>query len=331
MLATSSIKSLIAPTCSPTEKDILDKFISLLDTYKVRYTTINGKPFFAVANLCTAKGLNSKDFKNYLVDGKCVLAGTFTKLEGKDLEQFKQCWERDGNPQFFKARSLWVTNWRGTFSLMSAGASEQAKQFQTLGADSVEVITSKVTSLHPPAPYLTVVPTHQSPVGVTEEHIQEAICSLASYTNRHFKREHTLVNTLADGIDNTAKTRRFDLIEKCGRSVKIYEMKRQTLTADHVKETIGDKGYLDLAVSRFPNKTVKLFFVANSLTPAAERLIKQFTKIKFIPLSSLVIELVDEIRQEIRGESKEAEWFLDKRILPQFEKVLPLPKLLSAA
>lgn len=328
MLATSSIKSLIKPYSKPTEESILNDFINLLDIYKIRYTLINNVPFFAVSNLASCKGLDTKDFsKNFIKEGKCILAGKFKKLEGNELTAFKAAWERDSNIPFSRARSLWVCDWRACFSYLSQGNTNQAKEFQTLGADSVEVIVgNKVTPLYPTTPNLVLLPTN-----VTEEQVQEALCSLASYTNRHFKREHTLVNTLADGIDNTAKTRRFDLIEMCGRDLKIYELKKSPLTTDHIKEVIGDKGYLELAASRFPTKRVKLFFVAPSITPAAERLIKQFSKITFIPLSSLVVDLVNEIRDEIRTESKEAEWFLDKKILPQFEKILPLPKVVKAA
>lgn len=107
MLATASIKSLIQAPSS--DQEILDKFIELFSTYKIRYTIINNQPFFAVSNLASSKGLDTKDFsKNFFKDGKCLLAGKFWKLEGEPLISFKEAWVRDSNYAFSKARALWV-------------------------------------------------------------------------------------------------------------------------------------------------------------------------------------------------------------------------------
>jgi hypothetical protein len=212
MLATSSLKELLKAYTKPTEENILNNFILLLNTYKIRYTLINKVPFFVVANLAQSKGLNTKDFaKNFIQNGKCILAGKFKKLEGKELAAFKSAWAKDNDIGFSKARNLWVCDWRGSYSYLSNGYSNQAKSFQNLGADSVQAIVSKVVPLHPPTPNLTPVASLSN---YSEDDIQEALCSLASYTNRHFKREHTLFNSLADGVENTAKTRRFDLSDR---------------------------------------------------------------------------------------------------------------------
>ena len=326
MLATSSIKDIIQPTCKPSEVDILNKFIDLLETYKINYTVIGGQPHFVVSNLAKSKGISSVDFsKNYFdKNKKCILGGVFKKIQGDDLVKFKQAWVRDNFFQFNKATSLWICDFVGAFNYLTIGYGEQAKDFKELGANSIETVitnaTNKVTPLHSNQPYFTV--------NDSEETLHNAICALSSYTNRHFKREQIIVNSLADGFENVAKTRRFDLVEKSGRYVRVMELKAHPLTTDHIKEAVGDKGYLELAIAKYPKKRVKLVFVAPDITYSAKRLLKQMTKVEFISLNTLVSELVDEVKTEFK--TADSEWYFTKHILPQFSNVLPM-KVLSAA
>lgn len=333
MLANSTIKSHIKLSSSG-EGGILDKFIELLSKYKIKFTLINGIPLFAVANLASAKGLNTKDFaKNFIKNGKCILGGKFKKLEGAELIVFKTAWEKDKNTPFTRARSLWVCDWKGAYHYLSLGNSTQSKELKNIAADSIEsVVTKSINSNNNTSPSVSTTKSNVVPINIKEEKTQEAICLLASYGNRHFKREQLIHNKLADGVNNTARTRRFDLVETKGRYLTVYEIKKDTLTADHIKEVIGDKGYLELATNRYSTKRVKLVFIAERITAAALRLLKECSKVEFISLGSLVSSLVEEIKEEITKESKDGEWYLYKRILPQFEGVLPLPpKLIKAA
>jgi hypothetical protein len=328
MLATSStIKSLIQNKCKPTELDILNKFVALLDTYKINYVTLGKEqqPHFVVSNLARSKGLDSVDFsKNYFDTNKqCTLGGIFKLIKGEELAKFKLAWKESNGWGFTKANSLWITDWLGAFNYLTVGSTQQAKDFKEIGANSVERVVSNVTSnvipLHPTKSHLTVVPP-------SEEQLHDAICSLAAYTNRHFKREQIVVNSFTD---QSARTRRFDLVEKSGRSVKIMELKAHPLTTDHIKEAIGDKGYLELAIAKYPTKRVKMYFVAPSITKSAERLLARMTKVEFLSLGNLVADLVGEIRTEFKD--NDSEWYLTKEILPKFAGVLPVQNLLKAS
>ena len=318
MLATSSvIKSLIQAKCKPSELDILNKFVALLDTYKINYVRLGDDPHFVVSNLAKSKGLDTLDFsKNFIVNGKCTLGGIFKLIKGDELAKFKLAWKESNGWSFTKANSLWITNFVGAYNYLTIGNNEQAKQFKEIGANSVEKVVSNVTSnvipLYPSKPHLTVL-------SATEEQLHDAICALSAYTNRHFKREQIVVNSFTD---QSAKTRRFDLVEKVGRNVKVMELKAHPLTTDHIKEAIGDKGYLELAMLKYPTKRVKLTFVAPSITKSAERLLNRMTKVEFLSLGNLVADLVSEIRTEFKD--NDSEWYLTKEILPKFNHVLPV-------
>jgi hypothetical protein len=319
MLATpSSIKELIQAKCPTSELDILNKFVSLLDTYKINYTVIKGVPHFVVSNLARSKGLDPIDFsKNFIKEGKCILGGVFKKIEGDILIKFKEAWIKDNTFQFNQARSLWITDFVGAYHYLSSGNSEQAKDFKDLGANSIETVVrnatkSNVVPMYPKETYLKAVGT------LPEELLHDAICALSSYTSRHFKREQIVPNSFND---QSARTRRFDLVEKAGRRVKVYELKANRLTTDHIKDAIGEKGYLELAALKYPKKTIKFYFVAADITPSAQRLLNQMKKIEFVSLPTLVEELVAEIREEFK--SADSEWYLQKEILPKFANVLP--------
>lgn len=323
MLATSSaIKPLIQTKCKPSELDILNKFVALLDTYKINYVTLGNDPHFVVSNLARSKGLDTVDFsKNFIVNGKCTLGGTFKLIKGEELVKFKQAWKEVNTFQFTKANSLWICDWLGAFNYLTVGTTQQAKDFKEVGANSVEKVISNVFPLHPSKPHLTVVAS-------SEEQLHDAICALSAYTNRHFKREQIVINSFTD---QSAKTRRFDLVEKVGRNVKVMELKAHPLTTDHIKEAIGDKGYLELAIAKYPTKRVKLTFVAPYITKPAERLLNRMNKVEFLSLSKLVADLVSEIRNEFKD--NDSEWYLHKEILPKFSHVLPIDniKLLKAS
>lgn len=329
MLATSSLKSIIQPSIKPTQQDILNKFISLLGTYNIHYVLLGKEratqqPHFVVSNLARAKGLDTVDFsKNYFDSNKkCILPGIFKLIKGEELAKFKKVWQDSNGWSFTKATSLWITDWLGAYHYLQAGYSEQAKEFKTLGANAIESTVSNVISLEErrQAKLQQSQQQYQS-----EETIHDAICALSSYTNRHFKREQIVVNLFTD---QTAKTRRFDLVEIKGRVLSVYEIKSTVLTEDHIKETIGTKGYIELAKLKYPKKSIKLVFIASSITPSAERLLKQMTKVKFIPLDYLVNQLVEDIREEFKLAG--SEWYLDKEIIPKFTDVLPVNKVLKA-
>ena len=325
MLATSStIKSLIQAKCKPTELDILNKFVSLLDTYKINYVTLGKEqqPHFVVSNLARSKGLDNLDFsKNFIVNGKCTLGGTFKLIKSDELAKFKLAWYESNKWSFTKANSLWITDWLGAYNYLTIGNNNQAKDFKEIGANSIERVINNVIPLHPSKPHFTVVPP-------SEEQLHDAICALSAYTNRHFKREQIVVNSFTD---QSARTRRFDLVEKAGRNVTVLELKASPLTTDHIKEAIGDKGYLELAIAKYPKKRVKLYFVAPSITKSAERLLNRMTKVEFLSLGNLVADLVSEIRTEFKD--NDSEWYLTKEILPKFAGVLPVSgvKLLQAS
>ena len=314
MLATKEIKSIIEAKCKPSELDILNKFVMLLDNYKINYTLISGVPHFAVSNLAKSKGLSNVDFsKNYFdEDKRCILEGVFKKIEGEDLVKFKKAWIKDNNFQFNKANSLWICDFVGAYHYLTIGNSQRAKDFKSLGAKSIEVNVSNIISLEEKREEKLI--NYQ-----TEEEIQNAICALSSYTNRHFKREQIVVNTFSD---QSVRTRRFDLIEIKGKEIKIYELKSNILTSEHIKEVIGEKGYIELAKLKYPKKNIKFYFIAPKISQSAERLLKQMIKVEYLSLDYLVNELIVDIKNEFS--SFNSEWYLYKNILPKFTNVLPI-------
>jgi hypothetical protein len=323
MLATSSLKSIIQPSIKSTQQDILNKFISLLDTYKIHYILLGKQPHFVVSNLARAKGLDTVDFsKNYFDrNKKCVLPGTFKLIKGEELAKFKKAWLDANSWSFTKATSLWITDWLGAYHYLQVGYSEQAKEFKILGANAIESTVSNVISLEEKRQAKLQQSQQQYQ---TEETIHDAICALSSYTNRHFKREQIVVNSFTD---QTARTRRFDLVEVKGRQLAVYELKSVGLTPEHIKEVIGDKGYIELAKLKYPKKFIKFYFVAPTITKSAERLLKQMVKVEFIPLDYLVNELVEDIKEEFKLAG--SEWYLEKEIIPKFADVLPVNKTLK--
>lgn len=313
MLATSSLKAIIQPTIKSTQQGILNKFISLLDTYKINYVVLGKQPHFVVSNLARAKGLDTVDFsKNYMVNGKCSLPGTFKLIKGEELAKFKKAWFEANHFQFNKATSLWITDFVGAYHYLTAGYSEQAKDFKTLGANSIEAVSTNVISLEEKRQQKLLL-------SQSEESLHDAICALSSYTNRHFKREQIVVNSFTD---QSAKTRRFDLVEIKGRILHLYELKAGSLTTEHIKEAIGDKGYLELAKLKYPKKCVKFYFVAPTITKPAERLLKQMNKVEFLPLDCLVNQLVNDIKAEFLAAN--SEWYFENHIIPKFAEVLPV-------
>ena len=105
MLATSSLKTILQPSIKPTQQDILNKFINLLDTYKIHYVLLGKQPHFVVSNLARAKGLDTVDFsKNYFDSNKkCILPGTFKLIKGEELAKFKSAWFESCGYTFIKA------------------------------------------------------------------------------------------------------------------------------------------------------------------------------------------------------------------------------------
>lgn len=160
------------------------------------------------------------------------------------------------------------------------------------------------------------------PKVVTERNIQEEIISLLSHTGRHFQQEFIVKNNL----NRQTQTRRFDFVEFKDNKAIIYEIKKAALTLEDVSLTLGSKGYLALAEEhpRFKDKKISFVFIAESITPEAQRLLKEMNRISFINTNQFALVLLSEIKEKAKAECpSQYKWFIENRILPYYPLTLP--------
>ncbi len=155
----------------------------------------------------------------------------------------------------------------------------------------------------------------------TEAEIQEAFILLGSYTSTPFQRELTVLNNYRNNTNNTADTRRFDLVKLLEYSIEVFEIKPVQLTVEHITQTIASKAYYDLALDYFQNKEVYFYFVAPSISTEAKRLITPLSDITFLSFKDLTELLFKQIKDELPSEGR---WLFHKRIYPKYSYLLDI-------
>jgi hypothetical protein len=306
---------------------IIKKLSNLCKKYNINW--IPGGPgkgaFFVSNQLATAKGVDSRDFSNNWASNKVTISAQFQESTGKrpfvmklktqELRTFKDLWKHYIGGDLGRAPELYICEWPIAYWYLTRGRSDAATDFTLLGAEAINpiVLTTPVESLT----YLS------------EEEIQTRIALLSTYSTRiKLTQEETLINTL----DKTSKTRRFDLVERRGKKeVIIYELKRDVVTADHIKEILGERGYLDLAKKKYRGKKVRLVFISpNGIEESAKRMIRYNLAVSYMN----VFKLIERIQRSILNQTNPAGHFkFIKDIFPKLAIPTSLdqsPKLLVA-
>lgn len=152
-----------------------------------------------------------------------------------------------------------------------------------------------------------------------EELLLDQIMDLASYSNIKLRKEVSVLDTL-EGSSSTSK--RYDALQRYGKTVRIYEFKKDTITLQDVALTIGEKGYYKLALENYPNKKIDFVFISpNEPEPAAKRLIESMAEnIRWMSIASLSVHLLKNIKNNT---PKEAYWYVKNKIIPRYTNLLP--------
>lgn len=200
-----------------------------------------------MSELSVAKGLNSEDYANnwavttssaisltttLILGSSKSLSGKAFKIDGEKLAAFKQKYKNTHNQSLGRINTLWIGDWEHAYAYMTQGVTEAARDFQNIGSNAVErVIKSQVQP----------VSTVNTPT-ITEEQLQECIQLLSSYSTINLRFEVGVKNT----FDSGAMYRRWDFVEVLFNVVKIYELKRNTITEQDIKDKL-DRNYIELA------------------------------------------------------------------------------------
>lgn len=138
---------------------------------------------------------------------------------------------------------------------------------------------------------------------VSEKEIQNGLLLLSSYANMGLHQEVTILNTL----DRSSVSRRFDIVQYLDNSVRVYELKRDVISEDHIVECIGRRGYYELAKKKWPN--AQLVFVSpNGITTGARRLLSG-TNIGFISVQDLAKAILDIYKASLPDQTT---WMVDR-------------------
>jgi hypothetical protein len=162
----------------------------------------------------------------------------------------------------------------------------------------------------------------------SEEALQDSLIMLAGYGRIIIRQEVTILDSLPD---SDKKTRRFDLIEfdNPRRAVRIREIKKHTITINHVRDAIENRRYLELAAQRFPGKRVDFIFCSPAgIENNASNFIDQFDNIYYEEIQELSLRLY---LNALNHTPIEGWIFFQRNIFNKFQNILPEQKLLQAA
>jgi hypothetical protein len=333
--------------------EILKDFLSLINKHSIKYVIgKDNKAYFPLGILSGVKGKDIKDFSknyenslsisssgNYYLSK--VLAGRFYKLSGEELKSFKESYFKEYKVSFSRTSSLWITDHSGAMSYMfqnnnkvnsKAETNTASKDFQEHATTSLNKnYEHAVNRINNNNNTTRDLPNSTSHKFASEEEIEEALIRLSDFSPIKLTRQYMLDNSpLYNNKEwNTAQSRRLDFIRIERRKVFIYEIKQGSISAEHISQTIGTKGYIDLVKNQYPNKSVKLVFITDApnnklLTDCAERLVKTMSKkalrnIQFKTVRNLAEEIVEETLKTIPDK---LQWQYKKHRLAEYEYLL---------
>ncbi|MFN6460564.1 MAG: hypothetical protein RMZ41_001785 [Nostoc sp. DedVER02] len=302
----TKLKSAIEAIAPEVDSTVLDELCRLTRIHNLKWVADkNGKnAYYVMADLSVAKGLDAKDYAyNWADKTKSTsgvennplesLPGKAFKLEGENLANFKKLYKEQNGISLGKINSLWVGDFLHAYSYLVQGRSEAAKDFQSLGAKSIEVASTNDLQ------------------HTIEPDLQLKIMELAGYSNINLKFEVAVVDSFSPGSH-----RRWDFVERLPKVTKLYELKSRTLSEDNVRSTLFTKKYIELASERFPGKPIEFIFTSpRGISWEAKSLIQEVNekastlypgikvKVSFIDTQEITERLINNILNDSPIES----------------------------
>ncbi len=319
--STARLKSVIKSADPSVNQTIVNELCRLTEEYGLKWTT-NSKgenAIYIMSALSVAKGLSSEDYlKNWANKSDLTtsekerssetLAGKACKLEGKLLIDFKARYEQQNKVSLGRIKALWVGDFLHAYSYLTQGSSQAAKDFQTLG--SVAIKTSVEREI-------------EESSHTIEPDLQKQIIELSAYSNIDFKFEVAILDSF-----NPGSHRRWDFVERLPKVVKIYELKARTLSEQDVKATLVDKKYIQLAIQKYPNKSIEFIFTSpkginweakNYIEEVNENAKKLYpeakVKVSFVDLQSITERVINNI---VDNSPIESHFWLKKKLETEF-------------
>lgn len=297
---------------------VLDELETLVDKYKLSWVpaSTGNNAHFLCSEVLKAVGKDDNYFKTTWTKNKKDVIdryfeyGVLPRLEnvkGAALNYIRDAWLHY-NDKDVSDNDGWVLEWSITHWILTTFTKNNILSF---AKDSL-IVQRK-------GPCLGNEDDEYLYNDYLEDNLRLRIVELASYQSKiKLVQEFTLDNTILKSNTNVAKTRRIDLLEyKPNRSYVAYELKLSMITADHVKEALGDKGYLELLRKRFKGRKIKFYFMSpKGISPEAKRLISNNPYVDFIPVSKLVNKLINVIRSETPDAGR---WFF----VQKFKELFP--------
>ncbi|AVH67046.1 hypothetical protein [Nostoc sp. 'Peltigera membranacea cyanobiont' N6] len=317
----TKLKSAIEAIAPKIDPSVLDELCRWTRTKNLKWVSdINGQnAYYLMGDLSVAKDLDSDDYRrNWSSEAKVTtgeknrpserLAGKGLKLEGDKLANFKKLYEQQNGVSLGRINSLCVGNFLHAYSYLVQGSSQVAKGFQTLGSVAIETSVKKEI---------------EESSHVIEPDLQKQLIELVAYSNVGFKFEVAILDTF-----NPGSHRRWDFVERLPRVIKVYELKAHTLSEQEVKTTLVNKKYIELAIEKYPNKSIEFIFTspkginweaksyieevnkdAKKLYPGAK------VKVSFIDLQSITERVVNNI---VDNSPIESHFWLKKKLETEF-------------
>ncbi|MCW5317916.1 hypothetical protein GTQ43_30355 [Nostoc sp. KVJ3] len=319
--STAKLKSSIEAIAPEVDSTILDELCRLTRIHNLKWVSDkNGKnAYYIMSDLSVAKGLYIKDYANYWSpeakstspvkqDSLESLPGKALKLEGNNLANFKILYKEQNGISLGKINSLWVGDFLHAYSYLVQGSTETAKDFQTLGSIAIETSIKKEI---------------EQSSHVIEPDLQKQLIELAAYSNVGFKFEVAILDSF-----NPGSHRRWDFVERLPKVVKVYELKARTLSEQDVKATLTDKKYIELAIEKYPNKSIEFIFTSpkginweakNYIEEVNENAKKLYpgskVKVSFIDLQSITERVINNI---VDNSPIESHFWLKKKLEQEF-------------
>ncbi len=288
IITTQPLKDSILASEPQADQTILQELCDLVRKYQLNWVPAaedkgGAGAYFVMAEVAKAKGLDVEDYrKNWSTNSESTtaikerqsesLAGRDFKLVGDSLKAFKDAYFSLYGEPLGRAPSLIVGDWKRTYAYLTQGKSETAKDFQGLGARAVEVASTN--ELH-----------------TIEPDLQKQLIELSAYSNIGFKFEVATYDTF-----NPGSHRRWDFVERLPKVIKIHELKARTLSEQDVRATLVDKKYIELAIEKYPNKSIEFIFTSpKGISWEAKNYIQEvnYNSKKLYPGSKVKVSFID--------------------------------------
>ncbi|MBN3927119.1 hypothetical protein [Nostoc sp. NMS4] len=316
--STANLKSAIEAIAPKVDPSVLDELCRWTRTKNLKWVSDkNGKnAYYIMSDLSLAKDLDAEDYrKNWSPDAKVTtaikersserLAGRALKLEGEKLANFKILYREQNGISLGRINSIWVGDFLHAYSYLVQGDSTTAKGFQFLGAKAIEVASTNEIN------------------HVIEPDLQKQLIELVAYSNVGFKFEVAILDSF-----NPGSHRRWDFVERLPKVVKIYELKAHTLSEQEVKTTLVNKKYIELALEKYPGKSIEFVFTspkginweAKSYIEEVNKNAKKLypnakVKVSFIDLQSITERVINNI---VDNSPIESHFFFMKKLREEF-------------